>query len=669
MHQQSSFARKHNRKLLCALLISASFLVAHLLIIPSVFAQSSPAANQTINFSARLKGSSGETAPDGSYNIRFRLYNLRESGSPLWTETHYDTNGLGVGEDHRIKVTGGYLNAKLGSRTPFGDSINWNDNLWLTMEVGGTLQTSIIGNIPWDGEMTPRIELNAVPYAMSAGSLGGRTADDFVQLGQGAQNVSGDNPVIHLNTSGGGNFIQLQKNAEDIFTVSSDGNISFGSGSDHTISIDQSARGEDGRTLAISGGDAGEGDADGGNIVLSGGSGSGSGADGLVILTNATFATATNDANCYTGGSLVSASCVATQSSVDSSSAIMLGFSSDDQTATLPDPTNATPGRILYVMAANDSKAFSLIVNSNESIQMYPKTALTMLWNGSDWVVAGHTGAPIGMPVEPEVVEEAETDNSAITIDDNDESGEVAIDNSNIPEGSQSETESEPTEDGLTGPLQLSQLGGAPAASPGAMYYDTNLGKVQCLEENGWGACGDAPDTFVAISPEYKNAVMNGTDIGIISSDFCSGTLGINDGSDGQPTICNPDETFNFYKWTTEESSDQVRSIYLTYQLPDNFRSFVDGSASIMGRTDSDGAKVSYQIYRDNGGNLISCGSLVTVSSGNQENWQRGLALDDDDPANCDFEAGDSILFRINLTARERANAYVSNVNFIFRNS
>src|SRR5690606_7679467 len=99
-------------------------------------------------------------------------------------------------------------------------------------------------------------------------------------------------------------------------------------------------------------------------------------------------------------------------------------------------------------------------------------------------------------------------------------------------------------------------------------------------EENGWGPCGDAPDTFVTISPEYKNAVMNGTDIGIISSDFCSGTLGINDGSDDQPTVCAPEETYNFYRWTSEEEEDQTRSIYLTYQLPENFRSFISGSTA-----------------------------------------------------------------------------------------
>lgn len=206
-------------------------------------------------------------------------------------------------------------------------------------------------------------------------------------------------------------------------------------------------------------------------------------------------------------------------------------------------------------------------------------------------------------------------------------------------------------------------------AMRGSMYYDTTLGKVQCFEESGWGACGDAPDTFITISPEYTNAVMNGTDIGIISSDFCSGTLNINDGSDSQPQVCNENETYNFYNWTSEEDSSQTRSIYLTYQLPDNFKKFINESTSVMGRTDSSDASISYQIYRDTDSGLTACGSLITVAEGSQSSWQKGSASAEADPATCAFEAGDSILFRINLTAKSSANAYVSNVNFTFSNN
>jgi hypothetical protein len=161
---------------------------------------------------------------------------------------------------------------------------------------------------------------------------------------------------------------------------------------------------------------------------------------------------------------------------------------------------------------------------------------------------------------------------------------------------------------------------------------------------------------------------MNGTDIGTITSDLCSDTLNINDGSASQPTICGTNETYNFYKWTTSESTDQTRSIFVTYQLPATFKSFVSGSTSLMGRTDSTNADVSYQIYRDNGSGLTSCGT-VSVSSGTQSTWQTGAAIGGADPSTCGFTAGDSILFRINLTSKSDANAYVSNLGFTFNNN
>lgn len=624
---------------------------------------------RTINFSARLKGSGGTAVPDGFYNVSFRLYEASEAGSPVWSETYYDENGTATGQDYRVKVTGGYLNVQLGSRTAFDSKINWNKNLWLTMNIGGTQQTSATQNIAWDGEMSPRIQLSAVPYAMNAGSLDGKSAGDFIQLGQGVQTNSSNNPSIHINNTGTGNLVQLQHDDKDVFTIDASGNIAFGSGSSHTISIGQSNPNTDGQTLAIAGGDGGDGDTNGGNLVLSGGSGSGSGTDGLVVLTTTAFATATDDANCYPSGTLIATSCTITQSTVDSSSAAMVGFNATGQTATLPDPSLATPGRILYIMAANDSLPFSLIINGSESLSLQGKTALTLLWNGSDWVVASQNGAPsppTTTPPEPTVTEN--TEETPLVIEEGTDGGTVDIENTE-PAANEPPEDAQTDTSGLVEPLQLSQLDGAPIAAPGTMYYDTTLGKVQCYEATGWGACGDAPDTFIAISPEYTNAVMNGADIGIISSDFCSGTLGINDGSNSQPTVCGENETYNFYRWTSEEDTDQTRSIYLTYQLPDNFKSFIPSATAIMGRSDSDDAKVSYQVYRDNGTGLLSCGSLVTISTGAQSAWQRGLAGGESDPATCSFEAGDSILFRINLTAKRNANAYVSNVNFIFRNS
>lgn len=222
--------------------------------------------------------------------------------------------------------------------------------------------------------------------------------------------------------------------------------------------------------------------------------------------------------------------------------------------------------------------------------------------------------------------------------------------------------------------LTLDKTSSAPsisnsAAMVGSMYYDTTLGKVQCYEADGWGACGAAPDNFVTLSPEYSNAVMNGTGLGTITSDLCSDALNINDSGAGT-TVCGTNETYNFYKWTSGETTDQTRSIYITYQLPSTFKSFVAGSTSLMGRTDSANSSVTYQVYKDHAGSaLASCGSAVSVSTGSQTTWQKGTASGTADPSTCGFAAGDSILIRINLSSHDNANAYTSTLGFTFSNN
>ncbi len=201
----------------------------------------------------------------------------------------------------------------------------------------------------------------------------------------------------------------------------------------------------------------------------------------------------------------------------------------------------------------------------------------------------------------------------------------------------------------------------------GSMYYDTTLGKLQCYQAEGWGDCGDRPDTFITLSPEYANAVMNGTDVGEMTSGLCSDPLDINDGSSGQPTICCINETYKFYKWTSAVVSDQTKNIFVTYQLPDNFKQFVAGSTSLMSRTDSTDATVSYQLYRNKSdGGMVACGTTVTAATGAHTSWNKATVAPTEDPAHCDFAAGDSLVFRINLTAKNDAHAYISTIGFTY---
>ena len=153
---------------LSALTLSIFFVLSTWL---SIFApkQALAATSSTINFQARLMSNAGAIVADGNYNVEFKLYNsLSSTGSSqgscsgdaacLWTETRTSGN--------KVRVANGYLTVELGSVTSLPTSIDWSQNLYLSLNIGGTGTTA-----SWDGEMSPRLHLTAVPYAFTAGQL------------------------------------------------------------------------------------------------------------------------------------------------------------------------------------------------------------------------------------------------------------------------------------------------------------------------------------------------------------------------------------------------------------------------------------------------------------------------------------------------------------------
>ncbi len=131
------------------------------------------AVSSNINFQAKLESSDGAIAPDGNYNLEFKLYKSLAAGASaagvcvggatddcLWKETYLNSATQGV------RVVNGYLTANLGSITAFPASIAWDQSLYITMNIGGTGA----GAPTYDGEMSPRLQLTAVPYAFQAKS-------------------------------------------------------------------------------------------------------------------------------------------------------------------------------------------------------------------------------------------------------------------------------------------------------------------------------------------------------------------------------------------------------------------------------------------------------------------------------------------------------------------
>src|SRR3990167_6936912 len=104
----------------------------------------------TLGYQGRLKNASG-TALTGTYSFIFRVYASSTGGPLLWNETQ------------SVVVDSGYFAVQLGSVTPF--AMDMNQALYLTTEVSA------------DGEMTPRVPINSVSFAYTAGGVNAFAAE------------------------------------------------------------------------------------------------------------------------------------------------------------------------------------------------------------------------------------------------------------------------------------------------------------------------------------------------------------------------------------------------------------------------------------------------------------------------------------------------------------
>jgi hypothetical protein len=107
-----------------------------------------PNSQSTIAYQGRLADANGNPLT-GTYNMIFRLYAVPTGGAPLWEEQWTGSNGVWVSD--------GLFNVMLGSLHAIDQSvIAGHDQLWLGITVGT------------DDEMTPRVQLGSVPFAMQA---------------------------------------------------------------------------------------------------------------------------------------------------------------------------------------------------------------------------------------------------------------------------------------------------------------------------------------------------------------------------------------------------------------------------------------------------------------------------------------------------------------------
>lgn len=126
--------------LLTGIVLCAGFFV----LVPNFAGATIPS---TLGYQGRLTNASG-AAQTGTFSFTFRLYSAVSGGVVLWTETQ-----------PTVSVDQAAFAVQLGSVTPFPAGVDFTSPLFLTTEVNA------------DGEMSPRVPLNAVPYAYTASGV------------------------------------------------------------------------------------------------------------------------------------------------------------------------------------------------------------------------------------------------------------------------------------------------------------------------------------------------------------------------------------------------------------------------------------------------------------------------------------------------------------------
>lgn len=743
---------------ICVALITTLFLSA-----APTFA--APGVNKTISFQGRLLNAQGNPVPDGYYNMQFKIYQDgtgtaagNPGGTLEWTETHINDGG-----NNAIYVKGGYMSVDLGSKTPFGTSVDWNqDTLWLSMNVAGSSTVcSTFGTAPClaDGEMVPMKRLTATPYAINSSMVGGKTADDLIHNGTDQQtgnfNLSGTGranilqgntsvlaPMFDSSTPGTLNIGTVNASDINIGTNLYAQNINIGANNDGIKNVTLGSKTSTSATV-IQGGSQGIRLESRGGVALHA---QGTGVDAVLVRDNGQI-----DFNLTANRGLrVENSSSQTLLSVNDTGVITTGYGTilqvDGQavfnsglniqgstTYTTPGGYNmntavgiqnyAVPafssvfafglpassestargmliadGRTgnhqatIGVLSPNEDQIMGLSWNGSNSTGYITNTAnsLALQGGGLDLLTATNASGQARVGIGNNASSGYSLDvTGAANVSDNYAINGVSVLNNSGLNFSAASTSTVSAASGQV--LQLSGDGGVrigdgvasgeptvltldkssstPAitgdAALGSMYYDTTLGKVQCYEADGWGSCSSSPDTYVSLAPEYANSVVSGTGTGTLTPEFCSDTLNINDGSSGQPELCGPNETFNLYNWTSPSATNQTKSIFITHQLPANFKKFASGSTSLMSAR-SPGAAAEYQVYKSTVSGLVACGSPTTNAVAGS--WQKLNATGSADPANCNFAAGDSIVFKITLTAKSDEGAAVSTIGFAYNN-
>ncbi|MDB5176262.1 MAG: hypothetical protein JWM81_1120 [Candidatus Saccharibacteria bacterium] len=180
-------------------------------------APASAASPTTMSFQGKVVNANGTNVADGNYTFLFKMYTVSSAGTAVWTETQSS-----------VAVTAGIFQVNLGSSCSFFTANACNNNTPLDFNTLSSLYLGITFNGDAAGEMTPRVQLQSVPFAYNADKVGGLAASQLVQLSPSSQqagniNVSGSGTFGTSITAAGitstGGMVTFTQAATDIFKI------------------------------------------------------------------------------------------------------------------------------------------------------------------------------------------------------------------------------------------------------------------------------------------------------------------------------------------------------------------------------------------------------------------------------------------------------------------
>jgi parallel beta-helix repeat protein len=155
------------------LVFTSVFAAVLFVILSSSIAQAVTTVPTKMNFQGRLANSAGNILADGTYNMKFRIYNASSGGTLQWSEDRL------VSATQGVTVTNGQFSVQLGSVTSLPASIFTSNSLYFEVELP-TPATATSSSPSWtEGPMTPRNQLATSAYAYNAETLDGLDSADF----------------------------------------------------------------------------------------------------------------------------------------------------------------------------------------------------------------------------------------------------------------------------------------------------------------------------------------------------------------------------------------------------------------------------------------------------------------------------------------------------------